>query len=99
MTNSKFPLSEMAKGLLTNPVTVGPYITVSKDEKKVHAHHEEEKPEEPGTRFDLVSDAAYRFFLVPFAIFVGILAFFSGGFEAACHKSLEIINGGKGKSL
>ena len=74
-------------------------VTVPKPGKKVHIHHKPRKKEEIGTRFDLVSDAAYRFFLVPFAIFVGILAFFSGGFEAACHSSLEIINGRKEKKL
>jgi len=72
-------------------------VTVPKAGKKTHTYHKPRKTKEPETRFDLVSDAAYRFFLVPFAIFVGILAFFSGGFEAACHKSLEIINGRKEK--
>uniref|UniRef100_A0A6M3IW31 Uncharacterized protein n=1 Tax=viral metagenome TaxID=1070528 RepID=A0A6M3IW31_9ZZZZ len=64
--------------------------------KKVHIHHKKKEKGEVLTRFDLVADAAFQFFLVPFAIFVGFLAFFTGGFRAACIKSLEIIEEGKG---
>ena len=47
------------------------------------------------TRFDLIGEAAYRFFLVPLALFVGFTAFFSGGLESACKKTLEIMEGPK----
>ena len=68
-------------------------FTLTKHQEEVANIGKAETLTELTTRFDLVADAAFHFFLIPFAIFVAAMAFFSGGLAAAFRKGLEILEG------
>ena len=97
MSNGKFTLSKLAGGLAkakaAESLTKAGILTKIEKPRQKQPHHEHTGLDEMTTRFDLVADTAFHFFLIPFAIFVAAMAFFSGGLAAAFRKGLEILEG------
>ena len=63
--------------------------TVPVKEKKVHIHHTRKEEKDISPRIDMITEAAFRFVMVFFGLFVAVCAFWSGGWGAFAERFLE----------